>query len=243
MFFTWIDVECWTDHAPKLFNVAACIQAGLYNSQSVITTIYREGSCHKWFYMTAIGRIIRDTRGGWMSKIKADTIFIFSLVESTSIFSCETAIIFAIKDLFYSFFFFLSPIVLFWEYLSESEQEKGIRMNNKAHDGLMSSVNVFHHLSLQQQESLSLLSDLQIVFSLIGRKLYNQTIALLWQLSSFFFFFSSCPPKNPCLQMEGTPQSGHVQWVITERKKKKEEEDRCEKETDFGTRKWWKGKR
>lgn len=41
-----------------------------------------------------------------MSKIKADTIFIFSLVESTSIFSCETAIIFAIKDLFYSFFFF-----------------------------------------------------------------------------------------------------------------------------------------
>lgn len=43
-----------------------------------------------------------------MSKIKADTIFIFSLVESTSIFSCETAIIFAIKDLFYSFFFLIS---------------------------------------------------------------------------------------------------------------------------------------
>ena len=38
------------------------------------------------------------------------------------------------------------------------------------------------------------------------------------------------PPaqKMPRLQMEGTPQSGHVQWVITERRKEEEEEDRCE---------------
>lgn len=168
-----------------------------------------------------------------MSKIKADTIFILVLWNQPAFFSCETAIIFSIKDLFYSF---LSPIVLFWEYLSESEQEKGITMNNKRHDGLMSSVNVFHHLSLQQQESVTFIWSPDVFFSDWKEALQpNLTIALLWQPSFYFL-----PPKK---SMFTGLQSGHVQWVITERKKKKEEEDRFEKETDLGTRKWWKGKR
>lgn len=50
------------------------------------------------------------------------------------------------------------------------------------------------------------------------------------------------PPaqKMPCLQMEGTPHSGHIQWVITERRKegRKEQVD-VEKQIDG----WSKGEK
>lgn len=65
MCFTRMNVECWTAPAPKAVNVTACIEAGLYNIQPVITKVYREGSCHKQFYMTVIGKIIRQR--GWMN--------------------------------------------------------------------------------------------------------------------------------------------------------------------------------
>lgn len=85
---------CWILNLPqRLFNVSACIEAGLYNSKSAIIKVYREGSCHKWFYMTVIGKIIRDSEGGWMGKIKVDTIFFLVLwnqLTNVNYFSGQT---------------------------------------------------------------------------------------------------------------------------------------------------------
>lgn len=66
MFFTLLNAELLIPQ--RLLNVTAGIEAGLHNSQPVITKVYREGNCHKQFYMTVIGKIIRER--GWIELVK-----------------------------------------------------------------------------------------------------------------------------------------------------------------------------
>lgn len=86
----------------RLLNVSVCVEAGLYNSQPVITKVYREGSCQSQFYMTVIGKIIGDSKGGWIGKIKVVTIFILVMWnQPTSIIVHvkPTSILFIVKPI------------------------------------------------------------------------------------------------------------------------------------------------
>lgn len=93
-------------------------------------------------------------------------------------------------------------------------------MNNKAHGSLMSSVNVFFiisHCSSRNHCHFCLIS--RSFFSLSDWKEALQLNYYSLMATFFFFFFTSL-----CLHIEGTPQPGHVQRAITDRRKMKEEQ-------------------
>lgn len=87
----------------------------------------------------------------------------------------------------------------------------------------MSAVNAFHHLSFRLLGIFVSVVWSPDLFSLIEKKALQSIYSSLTEA-----IFLSLAQKMPRLQMEGTPQSGHVQWFITGSRKEKEEVDRCE---------------